>query len=42
MQDLETEELAHHPGPREYVKVAIILSVVTAIEVAVYYVSAQR
>jgi cytochrome c oxidase subunit IV len=27
-----------HPGPAEYVKVAIILAVVTAVEVAVYYV----
>ncbi len=27
-----------HPGPAEYVKIAIVLAVVTAIEVAVYYV----
>ncbi len=34
----EDEELAHHPGPRKYVWVAIILAVVTAIEVAIYYI----
>lgn len=31
-----------HPGPREYVKVAIFLAIVTAAEVAVYYVPALR
>ena len=30
-------ELATHPGPREYVKVAIILAVVTLAEVGLYY-----
>ena len=29
-----------HPGPAEYVKVALVLSVVTTIEVAAYYVTA--
>jgi cytochrome c oxidase subunit 4 len=29
-----------HPGPGEYVKVAVVLAVVTAIEVAAYYVTA--
>ncbi len=29
-----------HPGPRQYVGVAIILAVVTAVEVAIYYVEA--
>ena len=33
----ETHEHAH-PGPGEYIKIALILSVVTAIEVAAYYV----
>jgi cytochrome c oxidase subunit 4 len=28
-----------HPGPGEYVKVAIILAIVTAIEVGAYYVT---
>jgi cytochrome c oxidase subunit 4 len=30
-------ELAVHPGPAEYIKVAIALSVSTAIEVGLYY-----
>ena len=34
----EAEELAHHPGPRQYVWIAIILAVITAAEVAIYYV----
>jgi cytochrome c oxidase subunit 4 len=38
--DREAEELAHHPTPRAYVKVAIVLAVVTALEVAIYYVTA--
>lgn len=29
-----------HPGERTYVKVAVILAVVTALEVAVYYINA--
>jgi cytochrome c oxidase subunit 4 len=31
-------ELAVHPGPREYVFVAVVLALLTALEVAVYYV----
>lgn len=31
---------ARHPSPREYVRIAIVLAVVTAAEVAVYYVDA--
>ena len=34
---IEEPELAAHPGPREYVKVAVVLAVLTAFEVAVYY-----
>lgn len=30
----------HHPTPQQYVKVAIVLSVVTAFEVGVYYIEA--
>jgi cytochrome c oxidase subunit 4 len=30
-------ELAVHPGPREYVKVAVVLAVATALEVGLYY-----
>jgi cytochrome c oxidase subunit 4 len=29
-----------HPGPLEYIKIGLVLAVVTAIEVAVYYVDA--
>ena len=36
------EELHHHPGPRAYVGVAVILSVITALEVAIYYVPSLR
>ena len=36
----EQEELEHHPGPRKYVTIAIILAIVTALEVAVYYIPA--
>jgi cytochrome c oxidase subunit 4 len=30
----------HHPGPGEYVKIAVVLAIVTAIEVGAYYVTA--
>ena len=33
------EDTHAHPGPREYVKVAIVLAVVTAAEVGLYYVT---
>jgi cytochrome c oxidase subunit 4 len=32
-------ELAVHPGPAEYVKVAIVLAIATGIEVGLYYVA---
>ena len=35
-------EQEHHPGARTYVNVAIILSVITAVEVAIYYIDAVR
>ena len=35
----EAEELSHHPTPRVYVMVAVILAIVTAVEVAAYYVT---
>ena len=34
----EEYELEHHPSPRKYVWVAVILAIVTAIEVAIYYI----
>jgi len=37
MQAQAESELAHHPGPREYVKVAIVLAVATGIEVSLFY-----
>jgi cytochrome c oxidase subunit IV len=36
----EEQELSHHPGPRQYVAVAVVLSIITAVEVAIYYVPA--
>ena len=36
------EELHHHPGPRAYVGVAVILSIITALEVAIYYVPSLK
>jgi cytochrome c oxidase subunit 4 len=38
----EDAELAHHPSPRTYVKVAVILAIITALEVAIYYVPSIR
>ena len=38
----EAEELHVHPQPRQYINVAIILAVLTAIEVAIYYVEGVR
>lgn len=34
----EEQELEHHPSPRKYVMVAVILAIVTAVEVAIYYI----
>lgn len=31
-----------HPQPAEYIKIAVVLSIVTAIEVAIYYVPGLR
>ena len=36
----EEYELSHHPTPRQYVNIGIILAIVTAIEVAIYYIPA--
>ena len=38
----EAEELSHHPQPRQYVMVAVILGIVTALEVGIYYIDAIR
>jgi cytochrome c oxidase subunit 4 len=36
----EEHELEHHPSPRQYVNIGIILAIVTAAEVAIYYIPA--
>lgn len=38
----EAVELSHHPTPRQYVMIAVVLTVVTALEVGVYYIDAIR
>jgi cytochrome c oxidase subunit 4 len=38
----EAAELQHHPTPRKYVTIAIVLAVITAGEVAIYYVESIR
>lgn len=39
---VEERELSHHPGPRQYVGVAVVLAIITSIEVAIYYIDAVR
>lgn len=34
--------VARHPSPKEYIRIAIILGVVTAAEIAVYYMEAVK
>jgi cytochrome c oxidase subunit IV len=36
----EQEALHHHPTPRNYVVIAIVLAVITAFEVLIYYIEA--
>lgn len=36
------EHAEHHPGATEYVRIALVLTVITAAEVAVYYVPSLR
>lgn len=38
----EEDELSHHPQPRQYVVVGVWLAIVTALEVAVYYIDSVR
>lgn len=40
MEHVIDPHMADHPTPRKYVNIAIILSIVTAMEVAVYYMDA--
>jgi len=41
MSRLEFEE-HEHPGPKQYVVVAVVLAIITAIEVAIYYIDALQ
>ena len=36
----EEFELSHHPSPRQYINIGIVLAIVTALEVGIYYVEA--
>ncbi|CAN5533981.1 hypothetical protein BH24ACT26_BH24ACT26_22430 [soil metagenome] len=40
VEPAEAAELHTHPTPRNYVNIAIVLAVITAAEVAIYYVEA--
>jgi cytochrome c oxidase subunit 4 len=42
MSDHVHEGEKPHPGPKEYVGIAVILTVLTAVEVAVFYVPSLR
>jgi cytochrome c oxidase subunit IV len=41
-EDYEGHDTPGHPDPRQYVTIAIILAVITAIEVSVYYITAIK
>jgi cytochrome c oxidase subunit 4 len=41
-QDYEAHDGPRHPEPRQYVTIAVVLAVITAIEVAVYYISSIK
>src|SRR3546814_1785250 len=38
----EREHVEKHPGPLEYLQIGLILAVLTAIEVAIYYIGLSR
>jgi cytochrome c oxidase subunit IV len=38
----EAQELSHHPTPRRYVLIAVVLAVATAMEVLLYYLELPR
>ena len=38
VEPAEAAELSHHPGPRQYVVIAVVLAVITAAEVSIYYI----
>lgn len=41
-QDFEAHDAPHHPEPRQYVTIAIVLALITAVEVAVYYITSVK
>jgi cytochrome c oxidase subunit 4 len=41
-EEQEDIELSHHPQPRQYVTIAIILAAITAVEVAIFYIEALQ
>ncbi len=41
MTDIDTEQ-SHHPGVGQYVEIGIILAIITAMEVALYYINVGR
>jgi len=34
----EEQELSHHPTPRQYVRIGVLLAAITAVEVAIFYI----
>jgi cytochrome c oxidase subunit 4 len=42
MEHVVDPHMADHPSPRKYVNVAIILAIITAVEVAIYYVTSLK
>jgi cytochrome c oxidase subunit 4 len=38
----EQHELDTHPTPRQYVRIGVVLAIVTGMEVAIYYIDAVR
>lgn len=40
--DPEAEHTSHHPSDGQYIRIAIILTIITAAEVAIYYVEGIR
>jgi cytochrome c oxidase subunit 4 len=41
-EDFEAHDGPRHPEPRQYVTIAIVLAIITAIEVGVYYITSVK
>jgi cytochrome c oxidase subunit IV len=41
-EDFEAHDAPHHPEPRQYVTIAVVLALITAVEVAVYYITSVK